>query len=65
MDRTPSYHQPSKKLHNGLFSRNYSCPYYDRCLQKAAYEDLFLDCKDCGHRDDLSESYILGNLVPI
>lgn len=47
MERSPLYYQYSKKKSLlGIF-RNCRCPHYDVCLKKAAYEDLFLDCRSC------------------
>ncbi len=62
MDRTPSYHRPGKRQPNHLFFRNYCCPHYDLCLDKAAREDLFLDCTYCDYRDNASDRFLLGTL---
>ena len=57
MEPTPLYYRPSKKaLSIGIF-RNYRCPYYDRCLEKAALEDLFLDCRACCLKDEEVEVF--------
>ena len=31
--------------------RNCSCPEYERCLSRAAVDNMLLDCRDCPHRD--------------
>ena len=59
MQQTPLYYQPSKKVANiGIF-RNCRCPQYDQCLKKAAYEDLFLDCRECQLKDIRVEVFTL------
>ncbi len=52
MEPAPLYYRPSKKTVNIGISRNFRCPYYDRCLEKAALEDLFLDCRACCLKDE-------------
>ena len=57
MERSPLYLRPCKKNNgNGLF-RNCWCPNYNTCLDKAAREDLFLDCTLCLYRDNVVEEF--------
>lgn len=59
MEQTPLYYQPKKKVANlGIF-RNCRCVHYDQCLRKAAYEDLFLDCRECYLRDSSVDVFML------
>ncbi len=59
MEPSPLYHRQSKKLSAIDLFRNFRCPCYDACLEKAAYEDLFLDCKACLLKDTKMEISIL------
>ncbi len=57
MEPSPLYYRPSKKAVSiGIF-RNCRCPHYDRCLEKAALEDLFLDCRECLLKDEKVEVF--------
>lgn len=59
MDRSPLYHPPGKKISALDIFRNFRCPNYDECLDKAAHEDLFLDCEQCFLKDTAVELSIL------
>lgn len=59
MEQTPLYYPPGKKRSNLSIFRNCRCAYYARCLEKAAYEDLFLDCKECHLKDSCVEVFTL------
>ena len=57
MECEPRYFRPGKKNNGTLFFRNCWCPNYDTCLDKAAREDLFLDCTICLYRDQIIEDF--------
>ena len=59
MEPTPHYIRPGKKTNSTHFFRNCGCPCYDRCLNLAAREDLFLDCTQCSFRDNVMELFSL------
>ncbi|MEJ2040252.1 MAG: hypothetical protein P8X55_15170 [Desulfosarcinaceae bacterium] len=59
MDRSPLYYRPGKKTNGSELFRNCWCPDYDTCLEKAAREDLFLDCTLCLHRDNIVEEFAI------
>ena len=59
MEQSPLYYQKSKKMADISISRNCHCPHYDQCLNKAAYEDLFLDCRECHLRNISVEVFSL------
>lgn len=60
MERYPLYHQQGKKISALDFFRNFRCPNYDKCLDKAAHEDLFLDCGQCLFKDTAVDLFILN-----
>ena len=57
MNPRPLYFKPGKKISNNQFFRNYWCSNYDRCLDLAAREDLFMDCAQCFHKDSVMERF--------
>ena len=57
MEPSPLYFKPGKKINNSQFYRNYWCANYDRCLDLAAREDLFMDCAQCLHKDSVMELF--------
>ena len=57
MDCSPLYHRPGKKINASNMFRNCWCQNYDICLDKAAREDLFLDCTLCLYRDNVVEEF--------
>lgn len=59
MEPRPLYVRPGKKTSNTRFFRNFWCSGYDQCLNRAALEDLFLDCTECLLKDDVIENYSL------
>ncbi len=59
MEPSPLYIRPGKKTNNTRFFRNFWCSGYERCLSRAALEDLFLDCTECFLKDDVMENYSL------
>jgi hypothetical protein len=59
MEPSPLYVRPGKKTNSSHFFRNSECPCYDRCLNLAAREDLFLDCTQCSLKDKVMEMFSL------
>jgi len=59
MNRSPLYLRPGKKIKGSELFRNCWCTNYDACLDKAAREDLFLDCTVCLYRDDIVEAFAI------
>ena len=59
MEPSPLYVRPGKKTNSSHFFRNSECPCYDRCLNLAALEDLFLDCTQCSLKDKVMEMFSL------
>ncbi len=49
--KNPIYKIGNNRIDTVLPFRNHMCPEYDLCLTKAAIEDLFLDCSECGYKD--------------
>jgi hypothetical protein len=60
MERSPLYLRPSKKTNCSDLFRNCWCPNYDTCLNKAAREDLFLDCGACLFKDNIVEEFAIS-----
>jgi hypothetical protein len=59
MQPTPQYFKPGKKINNSQFFRNYWCTDYEQCLDRAAFEDLFLDCTQCQQKNDIIDTFAL------
>ena len=59
MERTPLFSSGGKQICNTDFFRNHWCSHYDICLNRAAREDLFLDCTQCDYKDDVIEEFSL------
>ena len=57
MRGTPIYYIPTKETSTADFYRNYWCSEYELCLNTAARDDLYLDCKQCQYRDNVLENY--------
>ena len=49
MDRNPVFHQNDHKAKSIDFMRNTWCPYYEICLNEAAFKDIHFDCGACVH----------------
>ena len=58
MDRTPLFHAQGKQTRSFDYYRNFWCLHYDRCLNRAAREDLFLDCAQCPYKDSVVDDFI-------
>jgi len=58
MEPSPLYFKPGKKTNSRQFFRNCWCPDYDRCMNRAAREDLFLDCTGCFSKDNVMEIFL-------
>jgi len=59
MEPSPLYIRPGKKTNGTRFFRNYWCTDYDQCLNRAALEDLFLDCTQCFLKNDVIDTFSL------
>ena len=57
MDRRPLFHPQSKQTRGMDYFRNFWCSHYDGCLDRAAREDLFLDCAQCLYKDSVVDDF--------
>jgi hypothetical protein len=64
MLRSPLFPIPTDDITPSDFLRNYSCLYYDVCLDEAADQNLLLDCSICMYKDMRAWNYIFTSNLP-
>jgi hypothetical protein len=52
LEKVPLFTPAKPHLNNDVLYRNHLCPAYDKCLSKAARENLLLDCGCCPYRGE-------------
>lgn len=57
MEPSPFFCSGGKQINSTDFYRNPWCSHYDVCLNRAAREDLYLDCTQCDFKDNVIEGF--------
>lgn len=60
MKKKPIYTSVQTLTLSGKPIRNYLCPYYEECMDRAAMDNVILHCKECPYRETEIEEFILS-----